>query len=291
MKRALAILMATILASSASLRAEDAPKPAPAAVGVQYWFGVATENIPPSVARHIRPKLEKGQGLMVVAVLPRSPAAQAMLQEEDLLIEVNGKPLMTHEDLAKAANIIDPKTLLIKPANLSLLRDGERMEVTLSPAPRPEEVVVLNPPPGMVARLEGTGPAINGDGVKTIVAPNGQTVSVGTGFVIPVNSADARRLKIGELKDKVVLSVATDNEGKQHHKITVGGKTYAVEKEKLGDLPEEVRPLADELLRNGPQQVVKQRARSTEDQLKDQQREIQQLREQVDKLIRENEKK
>src|SRR4051794_19440172 len=38
----------------------------------QYWFGVAVENIPPGFAKQL--KLKADQGLMVIAVLPDSPA-------------------------------------------------------------------------------------------------------------------------------------------------------------------------------------------------------------------------
>jgi len=66
----------------------------------QYWFGVAVENLPPAVAEHL--KLRPDQGVMVSAVFENSPAAKAGLLPKDLLIELNGQPLTSQEELAIA---------------------------------------------------------------------------------------------------------------------------------------------------------------------------------------------
>src|SRR6187551_2967095 len=80
-----------------------APAPANGAVTPQYWFGVAVENIPPSFSRQLR--LKENQGLMVVGIIPQTPAEKAGLKADDLLVELNGVELTSQEQLARAANV------------------------------------------------------------------------------------------------------------------------------------------------------------------------------------------
>jgi membrane-associated protease RseP (regulator of RpoE activity) len=248
----------------------------------QYWFGVASENIPPAITRQL--KLKPGQGLMVVQVLPGSPAARGKIQPEDLLIEVDGQPLMTQEDLVRAANQIDDRGGKMKASKVTLMRDGERMEATLVPAPRPAPYTVVNPNPSFVGHSSASG--MSGEGIRTLIAPNGQTISVGNGFSIPLNSPNSMRLRIGQLsKDNIVLSVTTDDAGNKHHSITVGSNTYAVEKEKLDDLPPDIRPLAEQLLKNGPLPMVRGSLPSVEERVAELERSNKELRESNQQLL------
>ena len=116
----------------------------------QYWFGVAVENIPPAIAKQL--KLKPDQGLMVVAVLPNSPAERAGLKAEDLLIELDGVALTSQEDLARAANTnrtyrVNNDTRLSMPlmknSRITFLREGDRKTVDVTPALRPENMLVL----------------------------------------------------------------------------------------------------------------------------------------------------
>jgi hypothetical protein len=148
------------------------------------------------------------------------------------------------------------------------------------------DLAVSNPDPVFVA---GVGAAQNREpGVSTIITPNGQQAKVGGGIMISLSGDESQRLKIAELakgKENIILSVATDAAGKQHHSISVGDKTYVVEKEKLGDLPADIRPLAEQLLRNGPQQTVKQGgAASLEQTVADQAREIEMLKQRIGEI-------
>src|SRR3954447_11264833 len=74
-------------------------------VGEQHWFGVAVENLPPAISRQL--KLQNLQGLMVVAVLPQSPAERAGLRPNDILTEIDARPLMSQTELAQAANALE----------------------------------------------------------------------------------------------------------------------------------------------------------------------------------------
>jgi membrane-associated protease RseP (regulator of RpoE activity) len=73
-------------------------------------------------------KLPKGQGLVVTAVDGNSPAAQAGIQQNDVLVKLGdtalGKPEDLEENLKKAGD---------KPVSLSLIRNGNSMALQVQP--------------------------------------------------------------------------------------------------------------------------------------------------------------
>ncbi len=77
--------------------------------------------------------LPKDQGLVVRNVAPESRAAKAKIQNNDILLELNEKPLSKLEDLPHMLADLGEKAVTIK-----LLRAGKPMTVTVEPAPEPE---------------------------------------------------------------------------------------------------------------------------------------------------------
>ncbi len=63
------------------------------------WLGIAGQNmkVPPHAAHLLG--MKKEQGVLVVAVEPRSPAERAGIQERDLLVELDGTPVSSVDDL------------------------------------------------------------------------------------------------------------------------------------------------------------------------------------------------
>ncbi len=223
----------------------------------QYWFGVAVENIPAPLASQL--KLKRDQGLLVLAVLPSSPAEKVGLKAEDLLIEVNGKPLSSQEDLAHAANIMEPAPkdeLHVKPAKLTFLRQGDRATIDILSEPRPAAMLVIGGNMrNFTASLneEPSGQAQNR--ARNYVLPNGNAMQVGPGYRVNLQSSDPSALSIKSIRalvangQTIVLTQDTDAGGNLRNTISVGGTTYSVDKDKIADLPEDLRPLAEQLLK------------------------------------------
>lgn len=229
----------------------------------QYWFGVAVENIPPTFARQL--KLSRDQGLIVMAVLRDSPAAMAGLKAEDLLIEIDGHPLASQEELASAANMLEDvegKEGQLRPhtSRVTLLRDGDRRTVEITPAQRPAALTVgghgLD---SFVARGRAGESADNkGVAVRNYVLPNGSRAEVGPGYRIDLSSSNGSALTDVSIKQIVakgqtlILTQEQDLAGATHMSITVGGVKYPVEAGKIASLPAELRPIGEQLLAELP---------------------------------------
>lgn len=223
----------------------------------QRWFGVAVENIPGPIARQL--KLHKDQGLMVVSVLAGSPAEKAGLRAEDLLIEANGQPLTSQEELSHAANLVEVTgkgEVQARVSTLVYLRDGDRAEAVITPEPRPATMLVVGPNRGnFVASVKNEAGGTPQMRVRNYVLPNGGAAQVGPGYRVDPSSNDAAGLSMLSIRSlvlngqTVVLTQETDAAGRARYTITVGTTTYEVDKGKVGSLPADLRPLAEQLLK------------------------------------------
>ena len=97
-----------------------------------YWLGVVATR--PSPALQAQLKLPKDQGLVVEALQPESPAAKAGVQQYDILLKGNDKPLTGLHDLLQLIDQVKDGKL-----KLELLRAGKHETVTVTPAKRPAQ--------------------------------------------------------------------------------------------------------------------------------------------------------
>jgi serine protease Do len=96
------------------------------------WLGVAVgpRPLPPRVAG----RLDRDRAIEVIEIVEGSPADQAGLRPEDLLIELDGVPLAATDDLQRlmTAERID------EPVRATVVREGELRAITLVPRELPE---------------------------------------------------------------------------------------------------------------------------------------------------------
>ena len=96
----------------------------------EYWLGLFAPR--PSPALKSQLKLPKDQGLLVEGLRPDSPAAKAGVQQYDILLKGNDKPLTGIQDLLQLIDQVKDGKL-----TLDLLRAGKHETVTVTPAKRP----------------------------------------------------------------------------------------------------------------------------------------------------------
>jgi serine protease Do len=118
------------------------------------WLGVAVQDVTPELARALKLKQEKGA--LVADVTRGTPAAEAGLQAEDLIVSLDGKPLESSRELTRAVGFKAPGADVA----LGVVRDGEQKELKLTLGERPDlEGVGVGPTPreDAVARAESLG--------------------------------------------------------------------------------------------------------------------------------------
>lgn len=278
-------------AGTAASQMGQASASAPA---VQRWFGVAVENIPPAIARQL--KLKPEQGLMVMAVMPNSPAEKAGIKAYDLLVEVDGVPLMSQAELARAANAEGAGGAGGKARRITFLREGDRASIDLVPEPRPANMVVFGSRVGDFTGQPGpagTGVTTQASDMRNYALPNGAAAQIGPGYRIHLGNGDgdgASAVTAKSIREivargqTVILSQETDAAGVVRNTISVGTKTYPVEAGKLDALPVELRPLGEELLASTPSQAATSPV-SLEERVKELEVQNEDLRQQLAKLI------
>jgi membrane-associated protease RseP (regulator of RpoE activity) len=106
------------------------------------WLGLATEEASEALVSQLR--LEPGVGLAVTFVAPDSPAAQAGLQKNDVLVEFDGQALVHPAQLRKLVQVRKEGDAV----KLTLYRAGKQESVTATLSKTVERVGWLEGEPG-----------------------------------------------------------------------------------------------------------------------------------------------
>ncbi len=93
------------------------------------YLGVAARQRPVERRLAYRHGVAGAGAVEVLSVEPGAPAAQAGLAEGDLIVAVDGRPVTTVDDLHRALG----GSAIGRPMTVTVLRGGERLEITLTP--------------------------------------------------------------------------------------------------------------------------------------------------------------
>lgn len=135
----------TALASAVPATHQAVEDVAPGPRGV---LGLALAPMSDEIAARFN--ITKQDGLVVVRVMPNSPAATAGVKEGDVLTTINGAAIKTMADLRTATSTFQVGT----PVNLVLVRQGQTVNLAVTPTDAPAQVK-----PG-----RGHGPRVGGPG-------------------------------------------------------------------------------------------------------------------------------
>lgn len=101
------------------------------------WLGVVIQEVNKDLAESFG--LDKPAGALVAQVLEDGPAAKGGLQVGDVILSLDGKPIIMSADLPHLVGALKPGST----AELDVVRDGARKKLKLSIGALPEEGEVL----------------------------------------------------------------------------------------------------------------------------------------------------
>ncbi|MCL2119443.1 MAG: PDZ domain-containing protein [Planctomycetaceae bacterium] len=110
----------------------------------EYWIGVQCAEVMPALRSHLN--LDESEGMLVEGVVPESPAAKSGVEQYDVILAVNGKPVQKIEDIISTVDEVKDGEL-----TLSAIRKGKPVELKLTPEKRPDRAKL----PAMPSRQEG----------------------------------------------------------------------------------------------------------------------------------------
>lgn len=196
------------------------------------WMGVSVEKIPPIFSRLLG--LAPQQGLLVIQVIPNSPAFKAHLEPGDLLITLDGKALENPFALIREENrigAIAPKLII------TLIRDGMRKTVAVTPMNRPQHLIFFFTP-----RSEPAGVLPAGAGPPHDIQPTSlMTVGPGVKLHIPALAVPSRA---DDRPDLFTVRQWIGQHGTRRLEIFWRSRAYEIQPGSLNKLPPPVQAVA-----------------------------------------------
>lgn len=210
-----------------------------------FWVGILGGDLSPELRAHINAPIEvEGQGVIVRSVLPNSPAAEAGLQQHDILLFANGEPITGMGVLAEEVKKVGPSGGQV---TVELLRAGKQETVWVKPAERPAPVAQPGfreqpvEPGGMLGRIFGGegGPLrlriFGGDGA---IAGAGNVQINANGMSVSVKSVNGKtRVNVKQLGEDGAVAKEWDVD--------------ASDPKALEQLPPDVRAMVDGVMSMG----------------------------------------
>jgi serine protease Do len=114
------------------------------------YLGIVPQDVTPSIAKAFGAK--EATGALVSDVSPDSPAQRAGLQRGDIILDVNGKPVVDSNQLRMNISMMHPETTV----DLKVMRNGAERDLTAKLEELPtKEASVENPSQGNKSSLSG----------------------------------------------------------------------------------------------------------------------------------------
>jgi hypothetical protein len=201
----------------------------------KHWIGV---HAMPVTDEALKSQLNLQDRLIVVQVLPDSPAAKAGVQQHDILLKIGDGDVHTIEDLIKGVSESGEKEI-----KLLLLRGGKEQAISVKPAERPSDEAV--------ARIHER--VIGPEDLRVWLGEHGKVETDGQGrFTLrmlgPGITAAQALGKTAEFPNGLSISVSKENDQPAKIVAKKDGKTYETTEDKLGELPEDIRGHVERLL-------------------------------------------
>ncbi|MGI6454058.1 MAG: Do family serine endopeptidase [bacterium] len=170
------------------------------------YIGVQLVSLSGDIADYYEQEYNVTQGALVQQVLPGTPGEKAGLQKGDLIIEFNGKPISGSSQLV---NLVT-STEVGKDVQLTVLRKGERKNITLTLTERPatEELTRAGVKPEieqetLPEKLLGIGVESYGQDVAVEMGYDQSVKGVIVNNVQPSSAAAAENIQKGDIISEI----------------------------------------------------------------------------------------
>lgn len=138
--------------SAPQARAEVAPAPAAPQAQARAqaaYLGVVCTEIPELLAAHLN--LKEGEGILVRALMPGAPAANAGVAVHDVIMRLNDQPVGSSSEFTKQIATHQPGDKI----HLDLIRHGKSTALDVTLGVRPNDLADANPMPLDGLKLDG----------------------------------------------------------------------------------------------------------------------------------------
>jgi len=164
---------------------------------VRGYLGVYIQDVTPEIAKAFG--LGQGGGVLIGDVTPDTPAARAGLKKGDVVLQLNGAPVDSRNQLQVRISQTPPGT----PVNLKVWRDGKTQDVTVKLGELPEKAA-------KAGSSEEGGGALEGVDVENLTPEIAQQLNLrpGTRGVVvssvdPSSPAASQGLREGDVSQEV----------------------------------------------------------------------------------------
>jgi serine protease Do len=176
------------------------------------WLGVQIQNLDENLAEGLA--MKEAKGALIAKILPDGPASKSDLKQEDVIMQVNGKPVSNSRELARTIAALSPAS----EARLHVFRKGAEMDVKVMLGEYPDTEKVAFTGGG---NDEESGKEVEDLGLTLVPAPelpgSKSKEGVAVAAVDPNSKAADQGIKRGdvilELNSKAVSSVEDVNAG------------------------------------------------------------------------------
>jgi serine protease Do len=147
------------------------------------YLGILPQDVTPAMAKAFGTNVVTGA--LVGDVTPNSPAAKAGLERGDIILDVDGKPVVDSNDLRMNISMMHPGT----DVNLKIMRDGTQRDLSVKLGEVPTETAAVKP------EHENSHSSLSGVSVETITPQSAQDLGLPKGLqgVVVTNVDPASR--------------------------------------------------------------------------------------------------
>lgn len=230
---------AIVLDEAAANATQLAP---PQAEPPKHWIGILLGPVSDELRAQVN--LPEDQGILVRQVVPDSPAAEAGVEQFDIVLTANDKPIVTGRDLM---DLVRDEGASGGKLKLDVLRRGKHKQIDLTPAARPAaNDAITSGGQGQGWRSGGPMPAMPG---MPNFGPGGPHLRMR----VP-SSAFAQGSNLSQMPSDLSVNIQRQNDGPAHITVKRGNDTWDIvgdDPKSLEQLPDDVRPFVERMLAGG----------------------------------------